>query len=362
MKLTANREGLSTALSLATSVVNARHPKPILQNVRFELNGNLATLYATDSEIGVTYHVSGVESQDSGVELLPPTFAGVIRELPDERIELDFSGKGLVVKAASSKFELLTADPGDFPSESAVIGTEHEIQAGTLAQLIKRTVFAAATENSRYALSSVLLEFADGVARMVATDGKRLAFMVGTGTGTSEFTVLLSPKSLSVIQKILVDPDATVTVRLSRESAVFSCGKATVTTRLVEGRFPRYADVFPPKPKFSIPLPASSFARALRQARVFATEESKAVEFAFGDGSLRLNSATSNGKSEVTLPIGSDADVTISFDPQFILDALRVLDPDAEITLDLIDGKCAGVLRHGDYQYVVMPLTREKST
>ena len=49
------------------------------------------------------------------------------------------------------------------------------------------------------------------------------------------------------------------------------------------------------------------------------------------------------------------------FDPELLVDVLRVLDPYEEAILAMSDGRKAAILRTTDnYQYVIMPVTREK--
>jgi DNA polymerase-3 subunit beta len=61
------------------------------------------------------------------------------------------------------------------------------------------------------------------------------------------------------------------------------------------------------------------------------------------------------------MPIAYDGEnVTVTFDPKFVADFLRVLDPSAQVALNLIDGNSAAVFKAEDnYSYVVMPLARE---
>ena len=139
---------------------------------------------------------------------------------------------------------------------------------------------------------------------------------------------------------------------------------AVIYSRLVEGRFPRYQDVFPANVEVKIPLEAGSLRMAVEQASIVTSEESRGVDFQFGSGVLRLTSQSADvGSSHVELPIAYDGKaVEITFDPRYLVDALKTLDDTAAITAELIDAKNAAVFKTDDhYTYVVMPLTRERS-
>jgi len=139
---------------------------------------------------------------------------------------------------------------------------------------------------------------------------------------------------------------------------------AVIYSRLVEGRFPRYQDVFPTNVEVKIALEAGSLRVAVEQASIVTSEESRGVDFQFSTGVLRLISQSADvGSSHVELPISYEGKaVEITFDPRYLVDALKTLDDTTAITAELIDSKNAAVFKTDDrYTYVVMPLTRERN-
>mgnify|MGYP002683148041 CR=1 FL=1 len=83
----------------------------------------------------------------------------------------------------------------------------------------------------------------------------------------------------------------------------------------------------------------------------------------FGDGTLTLAGKTADvGQSHVEMPIGySGESITITLDPRFVIDFLKVLDSDKTFTLELKDGESAAVCSTDDgYGYVIMPLARDR--
>ncbi len=369
MKATCHREGLLSAFQVAAGVVPQRSPRPILRSVKLVFSPpDSAILLATDLEIGIRYQLSGVEVDTAGSIVLPVgETMSILRELPDERVTLKAGDGGVLIEAASSRFELSTEDPLEFP-DVPDMGDEpvHRTKGGTLASMIRRTSFASATENSRYALHSVLVEFEEGRFKFVATDSKRLAVMPGAveiAGETPEGNWLLPPKALQLLLRVLADPEEEVGFVLRDNEALFRTGKVVIYTRLVEGRFPKYQDVFPSEVKYQIPLPVGPFYGVVRQARILTNDESKGVDFRFADGELRLESRASQlGQSEVRMPIGYGGDsIDVTYDPQLLVDALKVLDPSEEISLEMADSRRASVFRtRDDYSYVVMPLMRDR--
>src|SRR5262249_21375 len=130
---------------------------------------------------------------------------------------------------------------------------------------------------------------------------------------------------------------------------------AVVYSRLVEGRFPRYQDVFPANADVKISLEARALRSAVEQASIVTSEESRGVDFQFSWGVLRLISQSADvGSSHVELPIAYEGkSVDITFDPRYLIDALKTLEDTTNITAELIDAKNAAVFRTDDhYTYV----------
>jgi DNA polymerase-3 subunit beta len=209
---------------------------------------------------------------------------------------------------------------------------------------------------------------AEGIT-MVGTDGRRLARMSAAAEPKGDDIApvgqpVIPVKALKLIERNLDDRDPPVHLTIQPGvAALVRTERAVIYSRLVEGRFPRYQDVFPSNVDVKIPLEVGPLLSAVEQASIVTSEESRGVDFTFGDGLLKLNSQAADvGSSNVELPIDyRGKDIAITFDPRYLMDALKTLEPDARITAELIDHKNAAVFKTEDrYTYVVMPLTRER--
>ncbi len=140
--------------------------------------------------------------------------------------------------------------------------------------------------------------------------------------------------------------------------------RATIYARLLEGRFPRWREVFPTRDgAVKIELSVGPLLSAVRQAAIVTSEESRGVDFTFGEGTLVLSGQVAEvGQSRVELPIGYDgAEISVTLDPKFMIDFLRVLDPEKTFSLEIKDAESAAVCTTDDgYGYVIMPLARDR--
>ena len=371
MKLTCDREKLLSAFQSAAPSRRSRSPKPILQNVKLDARADGGVVLATDLEVGIRIEVQGIEAEAPGSVILPiGRFGSILRETSDAKLRLESDGSGVIVRGEHSEFRLPAENPAEFPAVSE-FGEQkyHVVPARVLAQLIRRTSFATDAESSRYALGGVLLELTADKITAVGTDGRRLAMMEAPaqsmgGHVTGDNMTIVPTRSMHLIEKILTEPDAEVHIAARANEVLIKSPRATLYSRLVEGRFPKWRDVFPKRPDaVKIELSVGPLYSAVRQAAIVTSEESRGVDFTFEQGKLILaGRAPEVGQSRVELPVAYDGPaVAISLDPRFFSDFLKVLEPETTFTLELKDAESAAVCHTADgYAYVIMPLARDR--
>jgi DNA polymerase-3 subunit beta len=367
MKAKCQREGLLAACQLASAALPSRDVKPILKNLKAVAGDGRCTLMATDLELGIRLDVQGLTITEPGEAILPAAkLVAILRESRDPDLDIEADSNACVVQGASLFFEMPSEDPAQFPEWPSFNEDKyHEMTAGTLREMIRRTVFATAEETARYSMTGVLWELDGEKARLVATDGRRLALAEGMATPNGGHTTgglapVVPTKTMNLLERNLADdPEETVKVCIRSNDVLFRTERAVLYSRLVEGRFPDYKQVLPKKKAMQVVLNAAPFQTAVRQAQIMTDDDSKRVTFKFEKNKLTLEAqGATSGRSKVELPIQYDGkSVTIHFNPVYVLDMLKVLPADAEITLDLIDAGSPALFRSGgNYSYLVMPL------
>ncbi|MFM2094073.1 MAG: polymerase subunit beta [Planctomycetota bacterium] len=370
MKLQCNREALLAAFNVVANVVPSRSPKPVLMNVKLDAVDQQVWLTGTDLEVAMRISVPDVEVEVPGSVLLPVgRFGLILRESNDQKLRLHVEANGTIVRGDRSEFKLAGGNPDEFPPVPSFEESRYqELSARLFKELIRRTVFATDTENSRYALGGVLLEFEQQKITAVGTDGRRLARMEGPSSSVgdhhlAEAMTIVPTRSMQLIDRALTDGDAEIRVATRGNDILVQTARATIFSRLVEGRFPRWRDVFPQRREaVSIQLPAGRLYSALRQAAVVASEDSRGVDFQFAGGSLILSASTAEiGQARVEMPIDySGSPQQISLDHRYVSDFLRVLDSEKIVTFEMEGPEAAALLSTDDgYGYVIMPMARE---
>lgn len=367
MKLVCQRTDLLAACQLASQAVPASQQQPVLRNIKLVADESRCTIEATNSEYGLRLDVSGVTATTGGQLLIPADrLALILRESADETITIEQGDPATLVRTGLSEFELNTEDPTSFPDVPHPRPKQHHaVNAGLLRDAIHRTTFAAGKENARFTLMGTLWEFDAKELRLVATDGKRLAFArcdtkAHGGDEPPGSPHIVPTKVMQLLERLLGDPDLDVKVTLRENEAFFRVGSAVLNTKLIDGRYPPYRDIFPKSKAIEIPLPVAQFHSVIRQAAILADSEAQGVEFSFKDRTLTLNTRSPDaGRSKVRMPVEfSGEPITVTLDPRYVADALRTLPDDQTLTLELIDAKKAAVFRLGvTYAYLVMPMS-----
>jgi DNA polymerase-3 subunit beta len=377
MKVRCTKEPLLAALQSAAAVVPARSPKPVLTNVKLEATKGSAVLSATDLEVGIRIELEAVEAAAAGAVLLPSgRLMAIVRESqPGTVFDIHSDGTAAIVKAPRSEFRLPAEDPLEFPSVATFPSDPcFELTPPLVRELVRRTVFSTDNESSRYALGGVLLEFssqsgqaATGTVIAVGTDGRRLAKMEGPAIAKdgqpADAQPIVPARAMQLIERCLGDSSVPVHMAVRGSEILVKTGPTTISARLVEGRFPRWRDVFPDRPDAArVKIVAGPLLAAVRQAAIVTSEQSKGVDFAFESGQLVLSGRSAeSGESRIELPIEhAGATVKIKLDPRFMSEFLRVLDGATTVTLELTDAQSACVCRTDDgYGYVIMPLATD---
>ncbi|MFQ5415140.1 MAG: DNA polymerase III subunit beta [Phycisphaerae bacterium] len=363
MKFRFNRQELSDALGVIGHVAAPRTTKPMLQCVHIKAHGDYVVLSATDLEVSVRCVATQVEVEQPGVALVgAETFGQIVRECTDELMGVEQDGDLLHMRGAGSHFRVVTKDPAEFPPVPEMEGdADFTVDSTGLHRQVEWTVYAAARENTRYAINGILWERTAGRLTLAGTDGRRLACATGDvkeGEGASDAQAIVPARAMGLLARLPVDPDGQVAVKMMSNQLVLHVGRSTMSTALVEGQFPKYTDVIPDDCDKHVELNTLEFQSALKRAALLTNEESKGVRLSFGEDTLTLSSrAPETGEATISMPLTyKGAPIEIGFNPTFLLDVLRVVHTDT-VRFDFRDGARAAVIRLGDdFVYVVMPV------
>jgi len=365
MKFTTNRESLLRPLQLVTGVVERRQTLPVLANLLVVArDGNLA-ITGTDLEVELIATESSVDIQREGEVTIPARkLADIWRSLPDgAEVTVEVSGDRATVRSGRSRFTLATLPAADFPKvESGKDDAEFRVSQPQLHRLIDQVSFSMAQQDVRYFLNGMLLEVSPKHLRTVATDGHRLAMctLEGAGAGTERLQAIVPRKGVLELARLLDDGDEEVLLQLGANHLRATRGPYTLTTKLVDGKFPDYEKVVPKDLGRTVVGDRETLRQAFQRASILSNEKYRGVRLIL-DGELLTIQANNpeQEEAEEQVAVAYDGDrMEIGFNVSYLQDVLNVLSTE-QVQLSVSDANSSALIEgmgQDDALYVVMPM------
>ena len=363
MHFSTDKKILQKIIGQIVGVISSRATLPILANILLETEGkDKLRAVGTDLELGVS-STGEVRVEEEGAITAPAKkLHDILRELPDGEVEFVVAkNHNITIKAGRSQFRLVGIPKDDFPKlPSLDVSGGFEIEQAVLKECFRLTSFSISHDQTRYVLSGTLVSVKNNELRVIATDGRRLAYVrkkVQIPKNT-EFEAILPMKTTSELNRLLEDVGTVKIVPLKNQVG-FETSGATLISRLIEGRFPNYEQVIPKEEKSKISLDREALLTAMRRAALLTSQEAQAIKLDVLEDKILLSSRSPNvGESQEELPAKlSGKEIAIGFNPQYLIDVLKNLDGD-EVFLSLSDPDKSGIVRGAsdEYLYVVMPM------
>ena len=210
MKFSLLQENLNTALSSVSRFVSQKSQLPILSHILFSSDNGRLRLSATNLELGINYWI-GAKIDKEGVFTIPAKeITEFVSYLPTGRLDVELNNQSLLeVSTTKAQSTFTTSAATDFPllpqvDEKSVL----EIDLKILSDAISQVAFAAATDDTRPVLTTVLCRFTPNSLGLVATDGFRLSLKdiklvnpISLPQDKENLTLLIPARSLQEVVK-----------------------------------------------------------------------------------------------------------------------------------------------------------------
>ena len=248
MKFSCYKDKMLKAINSVVRGVASKTTMPILEGIFIQTNDNEIKLTTYDLEIGIEYIIECEIKEHGSTVVNAIMFSEIIRKLPDTEIEITVNENNLLeIECEGSHYKLATMNPNEFPELPKIeVENSIEIEQNTLKTMIRKTIFAVSTEESRPIFTGCLMEVENNKLNLVAVDGFRLALRrVYLNKKTNDFTAVIPGKTLNEVNKILLDSFDTVKIGISKNQALFEMDNCKVVTRILDGEFLNYKNVIP---------------------------------------------------------------------------------------------------------------------
>jgi DNA polymerase-3 subunit beta len=368
MEFTISKTSLQKELGLVQGTVEKKNTIPALSNILIESVGD-GTIRITGTDLDVTLRCeTDAEIKTPGSMCVGARkLFDIARVLPDAPVSFrKEENNWATVKCERSNFRIAGIDRDNFPEVPSFKSAPVKLSAGVFKTLIDRTIFAITLEESRYTLSGAKFMLNKSGAKMVTTDGHRLAFVerkdLGPNAPTEEIDVLIPRKTLAELTKLTASYEGEIGLGADENHIYFEIGSHLLISRTLTGQFPNYDMVMPKTNDKRAEFDSASLVQAIRRVALMADDRTHAIRFHLTPGSLNISSQTAEeGEARETVTTEYDGEETeIGFNAAYLQDFLNVLS-DGTVAFEFKDGNSQAQLRPAsddgyDYRYVVMPM------
>jgi len=369
MKIHCSKEELAYGVETIQAALSARTTLPILLNFLLETENLKVKVVSTDLEMGVKHYISAEVESDGSITIPAKKFSDILRSLPDEKeVELSVDAGGKVqLKCGRSVFGIIGAPKSEYPVLPEFSKQNaFEMPVALLREMVGKTLFAASADETRHVLNGVFWSVKKGFLEMVATDGRRLAIMAKQALPKEkDFQVIVPTKILSELQKLLntyedgKEGSDKILIYVTENQIAFQLKTTTLLSRLVGGSFPNYQQVIPSKKDITVLAKTKDLLAVTKRAALCAVDRGGSVKYTLKKGSLYVSAASQNLEFNDEIPLEySGEDFQISFNPQFVIDAIKHIESEkVKISLTTPVNPALFEPSQGeDYRFVVMPM------
>jgi len=364
VKFRCERDVLAGAIGAAARGVSGRaSSRPELANgVHLALEGDRLVCTGTDLELWIEW-AETVHGEEDGQAVLPARLTSdILRALEPGAVEVVVTAADARITSARSHFEVVTYAAESFPGMAPSGAPAVTLQADAFAEALRQVVRAASTDESRQALTGVLLTAEEHGLRMVATDSYRLALrdLSGTSVLAEGQKVLVPARALNELVRLLSGADA-LTLRLGDKDATFEVGSARLSTRLIDAEFPNYRQLIPSSYPNRLTVGREPLLDAIRRVKLLAREStSSPIRLNLSADGVELIARTQDlgQASEAVDAKYEGTEMVVAFNPDYLSAGVEATTGD-EVVLETLDALKPAVLRGtegGEFLYLLMPV------
>lgn len=365
MQFEVSRQSILKCISQVSGAVEKKNTIPVLQNIKIEAEAGILKLSATDMDILVTSTCLANVMAEGATTIPAQLFFDIIRKLPDNNISVNKDKQSIIeITAGKAKYNLPCIDISEFPNLSeGELAIEVLVEAEKFAKIIDKTSFAISSDETRYYLNGLYLQFitlesGQSELRAVSTDSHRLALAFSSAQANENFGVIIPKKSVVEIRKI-IEGASKITINISRIKIKITADNSVMVSKLIDAEFPDYNRVLPKNNKQIALVNKKALYDAIDRVSTFATDKNRSVKLALENGKMSLQVSTNDGSfAYEELDVSYSADpIEIGFNSRYLMEVIRQVDKE-ELMLCCKDGASPVLVEAKDMDsvFVIMPI------
>ena len=335
MKLTFGRDNLLSSLQALQNVVSKENTAPLLSNVLIQAEGSTIECMATDAEIGIRMKVDGTVKEAGSILVSAEKLVDIVKTSPAEKpIDFATTTDDHVEITCGDRVRKIVGFPDKaFPQPPAVDTAAFAIDGEVLRSVLHKTTFAAPTEKIRYFLNGVYFNLLEDRTEVVATDMIQLALTHCEPLKLSEdrdgFIVPL--KAIKEIERTFANAPE---IRISRieNQILFADEHTTLTTQLIDAKYPEYDNVIPKSFEGHVVVPKASIMDTTRDIFSRANPKNALICLEINPQQIRISAKTSKTDDEIDKTLAAESgtgSIRIGLNAQILIETLSHIETES---------------------------------
>lgn len=371
MKFIVSSDILSGALQRVNGVLSTKNTLPILDNYLFTIKGKMLKITASDIETTMEIDIELSMADGEGSIAIPAKITlETLRTLPTTPVtfSIDEKTKSIEMSTETGSFKNVGFDADEFPK---VVDIDESktilIPTAFLLRGLGKTHFAAGNDEMRPVMMGVNIEFTSKGIIFVGTDAHKLVKYVYKGTSVEdEDSIILPKKPMNLLRSNLSSvAGEEVKIEYNQKNVRFTIDNFTMTSRLVNGRYPNYKAVIPVNNPNILVLDRSNFLNTLRRVSIYANQSTLQVRLGISGNAMQMSAEdidyANAGMEHLTVNYTGE-DIEIGFNSKFLIEMLQNMDSE-QVQIEMsTPGRAGIIVPHGieddeeDILMLVMPI------
>jgi len=352
MKFNVSSTKLFAQLQALSRVIASKNSLAILEDVLFDLDGQVLTLTASDGETTIRTAIDVEDAEGAGkVAFGAKLLLETLKEFPEQPLsfQIDDQNFGLNITSSNGTYSFVGQNGNEYP-EMAIEqtgGNTFTMQSGMLLNAINKTIFCTADDELRPVMNGIFFDLQPEHITMVATDAHRLVRYTNSSVKAAEPLSFILPKKPALLLKnVLVKESDDVVVTFGERNAKFEFGRTLIVCRQIEGKFPNYNAVIPQNNQNKVVVDRQTLLNACKRVAVFANTGTSLLKLALSENQIKISAQDIDfsTSAEETIACSYDAaPMAIGFKAPFLIEILGQIES-SEVVLELADPARAGLI------------------
>ena len=330
MRFRALRTDLSSAVSNVSRAVSAKATIPALEGVLIKAYNGSLEISGYDLEIGIVTSIEATVMEEGEIVVSARLFNDIIRKLPEEIVSIETDDRMITyIHSGAADYQIVGINSAEYPElpnveEKCAMTVNAEI----FKNMIRQTVFATSDNMAKPIYTGSLFEIKDGMFKIVAVDGFRMAIREENVDSDIEAKFVVPAKTQNEILKLITDNKKDVSMIVGQRHITFKIENYSIVSRLLEGNFLDYK--MPPSAATQFVISTRVLASSVERMALLTSEKIQSpVRCSISADQIKLSCSTSVGRANDMIPASvTGSDVEIGFNNRYLLDALKNADTD----------------------------------